>query len=208
MLRVGLTGGIGCGKSTVAAMMRKLGCHVISADQIAHALMLPGQPAYSEIRRQFGAQVFASDGNIDRARLAGIVFADPQRLASLNAIVHPGVLSELDQEFDRLSRTDPDGIAVVEAALLIESGYHQRLDRLVLVSCTREQQLERLTHPAFGRNMSLDQAQKRIAAQMTLEEKRKLANDEIDSSGSLDDTKRQVRTLVDQFRRLAGSKSH
>ena len=98
MLRVGLTGGIGCGKSTVAAMMRELGCHVVSADQIAHALMLPGHPAYDEIRRQFGAQVFAPDGSIDRARLAAIVFADPQRLASLNAIVHPGVLSELDQD--------------------------------------------------------------------------------------------------------------
>jgi dephospho-CoA kinase len=205
MLRVGLTGGIGCGKSTVAAMMRELGCHVISADQIAHALMLPGQPAYSEIRRQFGAQVVASDGNIDRARLAGIVFADPQRLASLNAIVHPGVLSELDQEFDRLSQIDPQGIAVVEAALLIESGYHRQLDRLVLVDCTPVQQLERLTDPVFGRNMSLDQARKRIAAQMTVEEKRQLANDEIDSSVSLDDTKKQVRTLVDRLRRLAES---
>lgn len=208
MLRVGLTGGIGCGKSTVAAMMRELGCHVISADQIAHALMLPGQPAYNEIRRQFGAQVLASDGNIDRARLAGIVFADPHRLAALNAIVHPGVLSELDREFDRLSRIDPRGIAVVEAALLIESGYHRQLDRLVLVNCTPEQQLERLTDPVFGRNMSLDQARKRIASQMTVEEKRKLANDEIDSSGSLDDTKRGVRTLVDRLRRLAESKSH
>jgi len=205
MLRIGLTGGIGCGKSTVAAMMRELGCHVVSADQIAHALMLPGHPAYDEIRRQFGAQVFTPDGNIDRARLAAIVFSDPQRLASLNAIVHPRVLSELDQTFDRLSRTDPDGIAVVEAALLIESGYHQRLDRLILVSCTREQQLERLTQPAFGRNMSPEQAEMRIAAQMTLEEKRKLANDEIDSSRSLDDTKKQVRVLVDRLKRMAGS---
>jgi dephospho-CoA kinase len=205
MLRIGLTGGIGCGKSTVAAMMRELGCHVVSADQIAHALMLPGHPAYDEIRRQFGAQVFTPDGNIDRARLAAIVFSDPQRLASLNAIVHPRVLSELDQTFDRLSRTDPDGIAVVEAALLIESGYHQRLDRLILVSCTREQQLERLTQPAFGRNMSPEQAEMRIAAQMTLEEKRKLATDEIDSSGSLDDTKKQVRVLVDGLKRMTGS---
>jgi dephospho-CoA kinase len=167
--------------------------------------MSPGHPAYDEIRRQFGAQVFTPDGNIDRARLAAIVFSDPQRLASLNAIVHPRVLSELDQTFDRLSRTDPDGIAVVEAALLIESGYHQRLDRLVLVSCTREQQLERLTQPAFGRNMSPEQAEMRIAAQMTLEEKRKLATDEIDSSGSLDDTKKQVRVLVDGLKRMAGS---
>jgi len=207
MLRVGLTGGIGCGKSTVAAMMSELGCHVLNADRMAHALIAPGEPAYDEIRRQFGPNVLAADGSIDRARLAAVVFADAAKLASLNAIVHPGVLRELDRELERLSRIDPHGVAVIEAALLIESGYNQRLDRLVLVTCTREQQLERLTNPAFGRAMSREQAEKRIAAQMPLEEKRKLAHDEIDCSGSLEYTKRQVRMLVEQFRRMAGSRA-
>lgn len=207
MLRVGLTGGIGCGKSTVAAMMSELGCHILNADKMAHALMVPGEPAYDEIRRHFGAHLLAPDGSIDRARLAAVVFADSDQLASLNAIVHPRVLRELDRELDRLSRIDPHGVAVVEAALLIESGYHQRLDRLVLVTCTRDQQLERLTNPAFGRAMAREQAEKRIAAQMPLEEKRKLANDEIDCSGSLDDTKRQVRILVEQFNQMAGSRA-
>jgi len=207
MLRVGLTGGIGCGKSTVAAMMSELGCHVLNADRMAHALIAPGEPAYDEIRRQFGPNVLAADGSIDRARLAAVVFADAAKLASLNAIVHPGVLRELDRELERLSRIDPHGVAVIEAALLIESGYNQRLDRLVLVTCTREQQLERLTNPAFGRAMSREQAEKRIAAQMPLEEKRKLAHDEIDCSGSLEYTKRQVRMLVEQFRQMAGSRA-
>lgn len=207
MLSVGLTGGIGCGKSTVAAMMSELGCHVLNADRMAHALIAPGEPAYDEIRRQFGPNVLAADGSIDRARLAAVVFADAAKLASLNAIVHPGVLRELDRELERLSRIDPHGVAVIEAALLIESGYNQRLDRLVLVTCTREQQLERLTNPAFGRAMSREQAEKRIAAQMPLEEKRKLAHDEIDCSGSLEYTKRQVRMLVEQFRRMAGSRA-
>ncbi|HYT06921.1 MAG TPA: dephospho-CoA kinase [Rugosimonospora sp.] len=207
MLRVGLTGGIGCGKSTVAAMMSELGCHVLNADRMAHALIAPGEPAYDEIRRQFGPNVLAADGSIDRARLAAVVFADAAKLASLNAIVHPLVLRELDRELERLSRIDPHGVAVIEAALLIESGYNQRLDRLVLVTCTREQQLERLTNPAFGRAMSREQAEKRIAAQMPLEEKRKLAHDEIDCSGSLEYTKRQVRMLVEQFRRMAGSRA-
>ncbi len=207
MLRVGLTGGIGCGKSTVAAMMSELGCHVLNADRMAHALMVPGAPAYDEIRRQFGPNVLAADGSIDRARLAAVVFADAAKLASLNAIVHPLVLRELDRELERLSRIDPHGVAVIEAALLIESGYNQRLDRLVLVTCTREQQLERLTNPAFGRAMSREQAEKRIAAQMPLEEKRKLAHDEIDCSGSLEYTKRQVRMLVEQFRQMAGSRA-
>jgi len=207
MLRVGLTGGIGCGKSTVAAMMSELGCHVLNADKMAHALIAPGEPAYEEVRRQFGPNVLAADGSIDRARLAAVVFADAAKLASLNAIVHPRVLRELDRELERLSRIDPHGVAVVEAALLIESGYDQRLARLVLVTCSREQQLERLTSPAFGRAMSREQAEKRIAAQMPLEAKRTLAHDEIDCSGSLEYTKRQVRMLVEQFRQIAGSRA-
>ena len=139
--------------------------------------------------------------------MAAVVFADAAKLASLNAIVHPRVLRELDRELERLSRIDPHGVAVVEAALLIESGYDQRLARLVLVTCSREQQLERLTSPAFGRAMSREQAEKRIAAQMPLEAKRTLAHDEIDCSGSLEYTKRQVRMLVEQFRQIAGSRA-
>src|SRR5690242_2360832 len=139
MLRVGLTGGIGCGKSTVAAMMSELGCHILNADKMAHALIAAGKPAYEEIRRQFGPDILAADGSVDRARLAAVVFDDADKLGCLNAIVHPRVLGELDRELERLSRSDPSGVAVVEAALLIESGYHERLDRLVLVTCTREQ---------------------------------------------------------------------
>lgn len=211
MLRAGVTGGIGCGKSTVAAMMKELGCHIIDADKMAHALIAPGEPAYGEVVRVFGPQVVAADGKIDRARLAAIVFADGRKLASLNAIVHPRVLREIDREFDRLAASDPRGVAVVEAALLIESGYHQRLDRLILVTCTREQQLERLTNPSFGRAMTQEEAESRIAAQMPPEEKRKVAAgmmDEIDCAGSLEHTKRQVRTLVEKFRQMAASHAH
>jgi dephospho-CoA kinase len=211
MLRIGLTGGIGCGKSTVAAMMAELGCHVLDADKMAHALIAPGTPAYEEIVAKFGAQILSSDGSINRPRLAGIVFADPDRLASLNAIVHPRVLRELDRELNRLARLDAQGISVVEAALLIESGYHKGLDRIILVTCTREQQLERLTNPTFGRAMSREQAERRIAAQMPLEQKRKLGAgkiDEIDTSGSLDSTKAQVRTLVEQLKQKASSRVH
>jgi len=203
MLRVGLTGGIGCGKSTVAAMMGELGCHIINADKMAHAVIAPGTPAYSEVRRQFGPDVFAPDGSVDRARLAAVVFADAQKLAALNAIVHPAVLGDIDRELQRLSAIDARGVAVVEAALLIESGYHLQLDRLILVSCTREQQMDRLTNSAFGRAMSREQAEQRIAAQMTLEEKRKLADDEIDCSGSLDYTRKQVQMLVARLQRMA-----
>ncbi len=211
MLRVGLTGGIGCGKSTVAAMMKELGCHIIDADKMAHALIAPGEPAYAEVVREFGPHVVAADESVDRARLAAIVFADAEKLASLNAIVHPRVLREIDREFERLAKGDPHVVAVVEAALLIESGYHKRLDRLVLVTCSREQQLERLTNASLGRAMSREQAESRIAAQMPLEEKRRVAAgkiDEIDCAGSLDHTQRQVSTLVEKFREMAASRAH
>lgn len=208
MLRVGLTGGIGCGKSTVAAMMAELGCHVLNADKMAHALIAPGEPAYNDVVRKFGRDILASDGSVDRARLAAVVFADGGKLASLNAIVHPRVLRELDRELERLARVDPHGVAVVEAALLIESGYDRNLDRIILVTCTRDQQLERLTNPTFGRAMSREQAEQRIAAQMPVEEKRKQAAgklDEIDCSYTLDSTKREVRILVEQLKETAGS---
>jgi dephospho-CoA kinase len=208
MLRVGLTGGIGCGKSTVAAMMAELGCHVLNADKMAHALIAPGEPAYNDVVWKFGAHILAPDGSVDRARLAAVVFADSDKLASLNAIVHPRVLRELDRELDRLARLDSHGVAVVEAALLIESGYHKTLDRIILVTCTREQQLERLTNPAFGRGMSREQAEQRIGAQMPVEEKRNQAAgklDEIDCSCSLGSTRTQIQRLVEQLKQTAGS---
>jgi len=203
MLRVGLTGGIACGKSTVAAMMRDLGCHVLNADQMAHRLIEPGRPAYDEVLREFGRDILDAQGRVDRAKLAEIVFADPARLARLNAIIHPPVLAELDRELDRLALAGPQGVAVVEAALLVESGYHRRLDRLIVVWCTPQQQLARLTDPASGRGMTPEQARRRIAAQFSLAEKRWLATDEIDCSGALDQTRRQVTDLVEKLKRLA-----
>jgi len=205
MLRVGLTGGIGCGKSTVAEMMRELGCHVIEADKVSHRLIEPGEAAYDEVVREFGSEVLDSGGRIDRARLGAIVFADPVRLALLNSIIHPRVLAEEDREFERLAREDPTGVAVVVAALLIEAGFHKRLDRLVVVWCTRQQQIARLTDLASGRAMTREQAESRIAAQLDLTEKRKLANDEIDNSGTLDSTRRQVTSLVAKLKGLAAA---
>ena len=205
MLRVGLTGGIGCGKTTVATWMRELGCHVLEADKMAHEIIAPGQPAYEEVVREFGREILEPDGRIDRPRLAAIVFRDPSRLARLNAIVHPRVLAECDRELDQIERRDPHGVAVIEAALLVEAGHHERLDRLIVVSCTREQQLERLTNPVYGRGMTREQAERRIAAQLDPGEKRKLAQEVIDCSGTLEETHRQVISLVERLKRLAAS---
>ncbi len=201
MLHVGLTGGIGCGKSTVAAMMRELGCQVIDADALAHRVIEPSQPAYEEIIREFGSHLQVVDGRIDRKKLAAIVFADPTKLERLNLIVHPRVIEVLDQELARLADSKPRSVVVVEAALLIEASYHERLDRLVVVWCEPEQQIERL----LARGMSREQAERRIAAQLELDQKRRIADDEIDCSGSLEQTRQQVASLVTKLKQLAAA---
>jgi dephospho-CoA kinase len=196
MLRVGLTGGIATGKSIVAAILRELGCRILEADKIAHRMIEPGAAAYEDVIREFGRGVLTPDGRVDRPKLAAIVFADPARLARLNAIVHPLVLEEQDRELDAIERAEPHAIAVVEAALLLEAGYAKKLDFLVVTWCTPEQQLARLTHMDAGRALTPEQARQRIAAQMPIEEKRSMADQVIDCSGSLEHTREQVVALV------------
>jgi len=202
MLRVGLTGGIASGKTTVAAMLRELGYHVIEADKIAHRLIESGGAAYDEVVREFGPGVLTSDGRVDRAKLGAIVFADASRLTRLNAIVHPPVLDAQDRELDAIERAEPHAIAVVEAALLIEAGYAPKLDCLVVTWCTPEQQLARLTQKGAGRELTVEQARQRIASQMPVEEKRRMADEEIDCSGSLEHTREQVVALVAKFKKM------
>lgn len=201
MLRVGLTGGIACGKSTVAGMLRERGCRVLDADAIAHRVIEPGQPAYGEILEVFGEAFRTPSGGIDRTKLGAVVFADRGKLERLNRIVHPRVAGILDNELREIERREPRGLAIVEAALLIESNYHRHLDRIVVTWCTPTQQIERL----LARGMTAEQAERRIAAQMPLEEKRRAADDEIDCSGSVEHTREQVENLVTKLRRLAAA---
>ena len=207
MLRVGLTGGIASGKTTVAAMLRELGCHVIEADKIAHRLIEPGAAAYEDVVREFGRGILTSDGHVDRAKLGAIVFADASRLTRLNAIVHPPVLDEQDRELEAIERAELHAIAVVEAALLIEAGYAPKLDCLVVTWCKPEQQIARLTQKGAGRELTVEQARQRIAAQMPVEEKRRMADEEIDCSGSLEHTLEQVVALVAKFKRMEAGQS-
>jgi dephospho-CoA kinase len=200
MVQAGLTGGIGCGKSTVAAMMRELGCHIIDADSLAHRMIEPGGAAYDQLVKEFGAGVLRSDGTVERSRVAGIVFNDPARLASLNAMVHPPLLAEINRQLAQLASDDPQGIAVIDAALLLEFGHFTKLDATIVVWCTPEQQLARLTDAVSGRGMSREQAERRIASQLSHEEKRKLATYEIDCSGTMAETRQQVLALVERFK--------
>ncbi|MCI0403312.1 MAG: dephospho-CoA kinase [Acidobacteria bacterium] len=202
MLRVGLTGGIASGKTTVAAMFRARGARILEADRIAHRLMAPGQPAYDEIVRAFGKEVLGADGSIDRKRLGAIVFADAARREQLNRIVHPRVIEEQEKELARIAAEEPGAVAMVEAALLVEAGYHKQLDKLVVTWCRPEQQLERL----LAKGLSREDAARRIAAQLPPEEKRRLADFVIDCSGSLAETEKQVERVWQALQQAAASK--
>jgi dephospho-CoA kinase len=191
MLRVGLTGGIGSGKSAVAGMLREMGVPVIEADDLVRELSRAGEPVYDEIVQAFGREILAENGEIDRARLAGVVFGSPEKLERLNRIVHPRVLERTERWIGE-RRREGAALVVVEAPLLVEAGFHRRLDRLVVVWCRPEQQIERLS----GRGMSREEAEQRIAAQMPVEEKMRLADYLIDNSGTRDETRQQVERLV------------
>lgn len=197
MLRLGLTGGIASGKSAVAAMLREMGFAVLDADSLAHKLIEPGQPAYDEVLQEFGQAVIAPDGRVDRAKLSAIVFADRAKLDRLNAVVHPRVAEVIFRQFDQWQRGGMRDAAFVEAALLIESGIHNKLDGLVVAWCEPEQQLERLV----ARGLSEAEARRRIAAQFPVKEKLQLATENIDCSGSLEETRRQVEALAAKLRR-------
>jgi dephospho-CoA kinase len=196
MLRLGLTGGIASGKSTVGSMLRKLGLTVLDADSIAHELIEKGEPAYQEVVREFGPTILNADKRISRAALAKIVFADPAKLARLNAIVHPRVEERLLVEFEKLQRHAAPAVAFVEAALIIEAGLDKKLDGVVVVWCEQEQQLERL----LARGLSEDEARRRINSQLPIAEKLLRATEKIDCSGSLAHARQQVEDLATKLR--------
>jgi dephospho-CoA kinase len=200
MLRVGLTGGLASGKSFVGEALASLGCHLLKADELGHQLLMPGTPVYEKVVAEFGPAILDSEGRIIRRALASLVFADPQRLARLNAIVHPAVIEEEERWMQAVAARDPHGIAVVEAAILIETGSYRRFDKIVLAVCPDELQIER----AMKRDgLSREEALQRLQRQMPLEEKRKFAGYIIDTSGPKEQTLAQVRRLYEELRRLA-----
>ena len=199
MLRVGLTGGLACGKSFVGEALAGWGCLLIQADELGHEVLALGGEAYEAVVKEFGNGILAEDGSIDRRALAARVFGAPERLDRLNAIVHPLVLRREEERIAQFAGREPDGIAVVEAAILIETGSYKRFDRLILVTCTSEQQVER----AMRREGAVESdARARISRQMPLEEKRKFADFVIDTSGAKEDTLRQTRAVYESLRRI------
>jgi len=201
-LRVGLTGGIACGKSTVAAILADCGAAVVDADAVAHEVIEPGGPAFDEVVARFGREALDADGRIDRARLGGIVFADAAARRELEAIVHPHVLRESRRRLDERARGLGARVAVLEAALLVETGAWREFDRLVVVACSRRAQIERIV----GRD-GLDQAeaQQRIDAQAPLARKTALADHVIRTDGPIERTRRRAREVYEELLAEAGS---
>jgi len=199
MLKVGLTGGIASGKSTVAAILRELDIMVLEMDPLGHELLELGQDAYDEVVREFGAEIIGPQTEINRAKLGAIVFADAAKRARLNQILHPRILDVVLKWFSALDHPGGPDFAVVEAALIIESGFHKRLDNLIVCLSTPEQQIQRLVE----RGLTAEQAQLRITSQMPSDEKRNYADEVIDCSRSLEETELQVKAVVAHLTQLA-----
>ena len=199
MLHVGLTGGLASGKSFVGRALADLGCFLIQADELGHQVIEPGGEAYEDVVALFGKDILNADNKIDRRRLAGLVFANPELLAKLNALVHPPVKARERALAAEFAREHPDGIAVTEAAILVETGSYRDYDRLIVAVCRPEQQIER----AIERDgLSREEVLKRLSRQMPLEEKVKHADFIIDTSGSKENTLQQVRTVYEALRNL------
>ena len=197
MLRVGLTGSIAVGKSFVSSVFAELGCRVLDADETAREVVAPGSPALRDLVTKFGPEILASDGLLDRAKMGSIVFADTDKRAALNSILHPYIIAQQDERLREWEALDPKGIAIVDAALMIESGGYQRFDKLIVVHCRAEVQLERL----MTRNkLSRAEAEARIATQMPQEEKLKFADYLIDTSDGFEAARQRTTEVYAELR--------
>ena len=199
MLRVGLTGSIAVGKTFVTGVLAELGCHVLDADELAREVVMPGSVALSEVVAAFGDDVIQDDGSLDRSKLGSIVFADPAKRQLLNSILHPYIIARQDEQLREWETADPDGIAVVDAALMIESGGYKRFDKLIVVHCRPEVQLERLM---AREGISIEEAQRRVASQMPQEEKLKFADYSIDTSDGFESARQRTEEVYKELRTI------
>jgi dephospho-CoA kinase len=199
MLRVGLTGSIGVGKSFVASVFVELGCHVLDADLTAREVVMPGTPGLGALTDAFGEEILNPDGTLDRKRLGALVFADENQRQRLNHILHPFIIARQDEILREWEVEDPSGIGIVDAALMIESGGYKRFDKLIVVHCRPEVQLERLM---LRDKLSRAEAERRINSQMSQEEKQKFADYLIDTSDGFDLTKARTVEVYNQLTRV------
>lgn len=195
----GLTGGIGTGKSTVALMLREEGIAVVDADKIARDIASRGKPVFEEIVRLFGRGILLPDGGIDRRKLGDIVFADAEKRAALEAITHPAIARDIAAALGRLE-SNGCAVAIVEAALIHETGRKGRFEKVIAVRCGSDQQLRRLM---VRDDITEEEARSRISSQMDPDLKARTSEIVIDNSGDLDATRAQVLALVEKIRQGA-----
>ncbi len=196
MLRVGLTGSIGVGKSFVAGVLAQLGCYVLDADDTAREVVTPGSVALQDVVAAFGTDIIQSDGTLDRSKLGTLVFADAHKRAVLNSILHPYIIAQQDRRLRDWEMKNPDSVAIVDAALMIESGGYKRFDKLIVVHCRPEVQFQRLM---MRNNLTRDEAEKRVHAQMSQEEKKKHADYLIDTSDGFDAARQRTHEVHGQL---------
>jgi dephospho-CoA kinase len=200
MLRVGLTGGLASGKSFVGHSLADLGCLLIQADELGREVQEPGGEAYDDIVREFGREILNPGGSLNRRRLAAVAFHDPERLNTLNALVHPHVRERRHRIEEEFARAHPHGIAVTEAAILIETGSYREYDRLIVAVCPPGLQVER----AMARDhLTREEVLDRMRRQMPLDQKIKFADYVIDTSGPKEETIAQIRSVYESLRSLS-----
>ncbi|HSS19279.1 MAG TPA: dephospho-CoA kinase [Pyrinomonadaceae bacterium] len=197
MLRVGLTGSIGVGKSFVSGVLAELSCHVLDADETAREVVAPNSSGLRDLVATFGGDILHADGTLNRSALGAIVFADEGKRVTLNSILHPYIIAAQDQTLREWEVVDPHGIAVVDAALMIESGGYKRFDKIVVVHCQDEIQLERVMK---RNNLTREEAARRIATQMPQAEKKKFADYLIDSSDGFVETRHATEGVYQRLR--------
>lgn len=195
---IGLTGGVASGKSLVTEEFKNLGAHIIDADIIAREIVRPGTEAFGKIVSSFGSGVIRSDGTLDRARIAGIVFRNPEALKTLNKITHPPIRKKIEEEIKKLTELHPGELIVVDAALLIENRLHERMDRVVIVYATEKDQVERLKKRD---GLTEEEAQLRLSSQMPLSEKIPYGDYIIDNTGTPEETISKARTVFEELGR-------
>lgn len=200
MLRVGLTGSIAVGKSFVTSVLGDLGCRTIDADAIAREVVAPGSPGLVSVVAAFGGTILTAEGTLDRKKLGEVVFSDELRRKQLNSILHPLIIARQDELLRKWELEEPGGVAVVDAALMIESGGFRRFDKIIIVHCRPEVQLQRVMDRD---GLSREAAEKKISSQMSQEEKLKFADYRIDTSTGFEDTRRQTEELYKQLQSIA-----
>lgn len=203
MLKVGLTGGIASGKSTVCKLFGQLGANVLDVDEVAREVVLPGRPAWKKLRQNFGSEYFHSDGSLDRRKLRRLVFADPKQRNRLNTIVHPELMGEINRRLEEFEASVRDAVVLVDVPLLLEVGMVHRFDKIIVVYAHESAQIKRLMQRD---GITKEEASEALRVQMPLSKKVEAADYVIDNSGILEETRRQVKKVWQELLALAGGR--